>query len=152
MTRRRILPSVFLSPLGFCFAGLAACSGTSSEQGPVAVIERTNETVSGLVTRLVEDDWSLFSGGAAAEGRGIGFAFDGTLSHDERHLGDLWSIEGTSVDDCSLRVSSSSAARSQMTVELTYDRELDAFVFNGGLARMVLAPRGFELADYLDRK
>ena len=136
------------------FVGLTACSGTSTEQALGTKLKPT-ESPSGLLVRLVEHEWCLFSvafGSQAREGHRIGFTFDGYVEHEENRLGDVWTLEGTSVDECSLRVFPSSPSRSQVTMEFTYAKEHDVFLFEAGLAHVVLAPRDFDFTGYLERR
>ena len=154
MTSRRFLPFSPVSYLAFvAFVGLPACSGTSTEQAFETVFERPMETPGSLLARLVEDDWRFFSGafGASArDGHEVRFNLDGGVEHDERRLGDVWALQGTRVDECILRVFPTSPSRLQVTLEFNYDNELDAFVFEAGLAHMVLAPRDFDFSGYLE--
>ena len=149
----RHLALLTVAGLVLAFVGLAACSGTSTERTPEIAFDKPTESPSGLLIRLVEDEWRLFSGAFgshAREGHGISFALDGYVEHDERRLGDVWTLEGTSVDECSLSVFPSDLSSSEVTLTFTYDNEQDAFLFEAGLAHMVLAPRGFDFALYLE--
>ena len=154
MTCRRFLPFSLVSSLALlAFAGLPACSGTSTDQARGTVFERPMETPGSLLARLVEDDWRFFSGafGAGArDGHEVRFELDGNVEHDERRLGDVWALQGTRVDECVLKVFPTRPSRSQVTLEFTYDNEHDAFVFEGGLAHLVLAPRDFDFSSYLE--
>ena len=152
MTRRRFLPFSPVSYLALLIlAGLPACSGTSTEQALETVFERPTETPGSLLARLVEDDWRFFSGAfgvGARDGHEVRFKLDGYVEHDEHHLGDVWALQGTQVDACVLRVFPTSPSRTQVTLEFNYDHQHDAFVFDGGLAHMVLAPRDFDFSRY----
>ncbi len=111
------------------------------------------ETPGSLLARLVEDDWRFFSGAFGAstrDGHEVKFELDGNVEHDERYLGDVWALQGTRVDECVLKVFPTRPSRSQVTLEFTYDNEHDAFVFEGVLAHMVLAPRDFDFSGYLE--
>ncbi len=148
----RHLALLTVAGLGIAFVGLAACSGTT-ERTPENAFQKPTESPSGLLIRLVEDEWRLFSGAfgsQARDGHGIGFTLDGYVEHNERRLGDVWTLEGTSVDECSLSVFPSVPSSSEVTLTFTYDNEQDAFLFEAGLAHMVLAPRGFDFAGYLE--
>ena len=151
----RHLALLTVAGLVLAFVGLAACSGTSTERTPEIAFDKPTESPSGLLIRLVEDEWRLFSGAFGShvrEGHGISFALDGYVEHDERRLGDVWTLEGTSVDECSLRVFPSNPSRSQVTMEFTYEKEHDVFLFEAGLAHVVLAPRDFDFTGYLEAR
>ena len=74
------------------------------------------------------------------------------VEHGERRLGDVWTLEGMRAEECTLVVYPASPSRSEVTMEFAYNSEHDAFVFEGGLAHMVLAPRDFDFSGYLAKR